>query len=180
MDSFVGEIRIFGFGFTPPRWATCSGQLLPISQNTALFSLLGTYYGGDGRTTFALPDLRGAVPVSSGTAITGTSWTLGERVGDPTHNLLPSEMAAHNHALLATSTIGTQTNAGGAQIANGRGGSLQNQTVARIYSPATAPSTVLSSSSIFPTGGSQPHNNMMPYLGFNICISLAGVFPPRS
>jgi microcystin-dependent protein len=179
MDSFLGEIRVFAFGYAPARWALCNGQLLPISQNTALFSLLGTYYGGDGKSSFALPNLQGMVPVSAGQAVSGTRWSLGEQTGTATHTLLLNEMASHNHALTATSTVGTQINPQGAQIANGRAGGLQSQTIARIYSPVTTPSTSLSPQSIFPVGGGQPHNNMMPYLGFNYCISLAGIFPSR-
>jgi len=179
MDSFLGEIRVFAFGYAPASWALCNGQLLPLSQNTALFALLGTYYGGDGRSTFALPNLQGMVPVSAGQAATGTQWYLGETTGTASHTLLQTEMAAHNHALTATSTVGTQINPQGAQIANGTVGGFRGSTNALIYSGGT-PGTALAPQSIVPAGVSQPHNNMMPYLGFNYCISLAGIFPQRS
>lgn len=179
MDSFVAEIRIFPYSFAPVNWALCNGQILPISQNTALFSLLGTTYGGDGRTTFALPNLQGAVPVSAGQAISGTQWFLGEATGTANYTLQQSEMPAHNHALMASSTVGTQTTSAGAQIANGVVGSFRGGSSALIYSSGT-PNTVLNPQSIVPNGGSQPHNNMMPYLAFNFCIALRGIFPPRS
>jgi microcystin-dependent protein len=179
MDSFLGEIRAFAFGFAPKGWALCNGQILPIPQNTALYSLLGVTYGGDGRSNFALPNLQGMVAVSSGQAVTGTQWDLGEQTGTATYTLQQSEMAAHTHGLVATSTVGTQTNAGGAQIANGTVGGFRGSTSALIYSGGT-PSIALNPQSIVPVGGNQPHNNMMPYLGFNFCISLSGIFPPRS
>jgi len=179
MDNFLAEIRIFPYDFAPANWALCNGQLMPISQNTALFALLGVTYGGDGRTTFALPNLQGAVPVGVGQAVSGTRWSLGQATGTSSYTLQQAEMPVHNHTLMASSTVGTQTTSTGAQIANGVVGSFRGGSSALIYSNG-APNAALNPQSIVPSGGNQPHNNMMPYLGFNFCIALRGIFPPRS
>jgi microcystin-dependent protein len=178
---FVAEIRIFPFNFAPTGWAMCDGQLLPISQNTALFSLLGTYYGGDGKSTFALPDLNGSLGVHCGGTGAGPGlqqWFLGQQEGEEFVTLIDSEMAAHSHPVVATTTVGTVTGAGGNQPARGFAGNIQNSTSANWYC-ATAPNTSLAFQSVGLNGGSLPHNNMMPYLTLNFCIAMQGIFPPR-
>lgn len=171
MDPFVAEIRIFPFNFAPKGWAFCNGQILPLSQNTALFSLLGTTYGGDGKSNFALPDLQDRTPMHPGQGPGLSLHDLGETGGSETVSLLESEIPAHNHTLMAAnlnsqSTIPTNNSLG-------RGNPV------KIYSTGT-PSTGMGSNSIAPAGGDQPHNNMMPYLTMNFCIALQGVFPPRT
>ena len=174
-DPFVAEIRIFPFNFAPKGWAFCDGQLLPISQNTALFSLLGTTYGGDGKSTFALPNLQGNAPMHPGQGPGLSLLDLGETGGSETVTLLTSEMPAHAHNVgRATDAQGdsiTPVNSVWAQSAAGRGS-------AALYheSPAT---TKVNLNSLQPTGGNLPHNNMQPYLTLNFCIALQGVFPPR-
>jgi microcystin-dependent protein len=179
MDPFVAEIRIFPYSFAPTGWALCNGQLMAISQNTALFSLLGTFYGGDGRSTFALPNLMGSVPVQQGQGPGLQQWYLGDVTGSASVTLLQGEMPMHNHGLVASSSRATTTTASGNQIATGFKGSLASSSAGKMYSTA-APNVQLSLQSLTPSGGNQPHNNMMPYLAFNYCIALQGIFPQRS
>src|SRR5215213_6302760 len=176
-DPFVAEIRIFPFNFAPKGWAFCDGQLLPLSQNTALFSLLGTTYGGDGKSTFALPDMQGNAPMHPGQGPGLSLHDLGETGGSETVTLLSSEMPAHAHFVgRATVAAGDSTSPSGAvwaQSAAGRGG-------AALYHEAPATGKVNSLLSLSITGASFPHNNMQPYLTLNFCIALQGVFPPRT
>lgn len=172
MDPFVAEIRIFAFNFAPKGWAFCNGQLLPISQNTALFSLLGTTYGGDGKSTFALPDLQGNAPMHPGQGPGLSPRDLGETGGSETVTLLETEVPAHSHTLSASAADGTSQSPVGERLASGVGG------VAHYAAPGNL--TQLSPEAIAPVGGDQPHNNMQPYLTLKFCIALQGVFPPRS
>lgn len=173
-DPFVAEIRIFGFNFAPTGWAQCNGQLLPLSQNTALFSLLGTTYGGDGKSTFALPDMQGNAPMHPGQGPGLSLHDLGETGGSETVTVLDSEMPAHNH-LVAVKGTPPPANAGipdpATVLARSSGGTAYT---------APAALAAMSFNMIAPAGGSLPHNNMMPYLTLNFCIALQGVFPPRS
>jgi len=175
-DPFVAEIRIFGFNFAPTGWAFCTGQLMPISQNTALFSLLGTTYGGDGKSTFALPNLQGSTPLNQGQGPGLSPYNLGQSGGEATVTLTQSEMPAHTHGVLASSSGGTQPSPAngvwGAAVALRQGVPLYSD------SPGTGPAMSLQACA--PAGGSQPHNNMPPYLTLNFCIALQGIFPPRS
>ena len=170
-DPFVAEIRIFGFNFAPKGWAFCSGQLLPISQNTALFSLLGTNYGGDGRTNFGLPNLQGSFPLAFGNGAGLTSRVVGESGGTPNVTLLQSEMPSHNHNINATSVPGdTQAPGPGTIIA---------RSAAKGFNSGPADSQ-MSFNAIGVAGASFPHNNLSPYLVMNFCIALQGIFPARS
>ena len=162
-NPFVAEIRMFPFNFAPTGWAFCSGQLLPISQNTALFSLLGTFYGGDGKSTFALPDLQGSSPMHPGQGPGLTDRFLGESSGSETVTLLQSEMPLHAHALSASAGDGTDQTPQNSYLAGGIG----------IGQYASAANLVaLSSNAVAPSGGGLPHNNMQPYLTVNFCIAL--------
>jgi microcystin-dependent protein len=178
---FVAEIRIFGFGFPPTGWAFCDGQLLPISQNTALFSLLGTFYGGDGKSTFALPDLQGSAATNQGQGSGLQQWFLGEQQGSQFVTLIQSEMPTHNHFFMTTSVNGTNQTAAGGQLAKGFKGNLQSSNTAKMYSATASPNPVtqMNPQALAIAGGSLPHNNMMPYLTLNFCIAMQGVFPPR-
>jgi microcystin-dependent protein len=169
---FVGEIRLFSFPFAPRGWAMCNGAILSIQQNTALFSLLGTFYGGNGTTNFQLPDLRGRAAVSAGT-LQGETITLGEMGGEENVTLTIPTMPSHNHALLATTTVADKRPAVGHFFATDNGGGPH------FYGAPTTP-VVLDGRSISPTGGSQPHTNMQPYLVMNYCIATTGVFPARN
>ncbi|MDT4898421.1 MAG: hypothetical protein QOH25_3498 [Acidobacteriota bacterium] len=173
-DPFVAEIRIFPFNFAPKGWAWCDGQLMPLSQNTALFSLLGTTYGGDGKSNFALPDLQGRAPMHPGQGPGLSLHDLGETGGSETVTLLVSEMPAHPHALMASSDPADNNVPAGKAAAPplGRGNNL--------YNAATTPLVQMNPVEIAPAGGDSPHNNMMPYLTFYFCIALQGVFPPRT
>lgn len=173
-DPFVAEIRIFPFNFAPKGWAWCNGQLLPLSQNTALFSLLGTTYGGDGKSNFALPDLQGSAPMHPGQGPGLSLHDLGEIGGSETVSLLESEIPAHGHSLMASNEDGSQGSLTAAiTLANSVGGTLyQTNTVANLVP--------MNASSLAPAGGDQPHNNMQPYLTFYFNIALQGVFPPRT
>ena len=171
-DPFVAEIRIFPFNFAPRGWAWCNGQLLPISQNTALFSLLGTTYGGDGKSTFALPNLQGSAPMHPGQGPGLSLHDLGEVGGSQTVTLLASEIPAHSHSVSASVADGINQSPVGEKLATGVGG-------ISLYGPANGPLTQLSPHTFAPAGGDQPHNNMQPYLTFYFCIALQGVFPPR-
>ena len=172
MDPFVAEIRIFPFNFPPKGWAWCDGQLMPISQNTALFSLLGTTYGGDGKSTFALPNMQGNAPMHPGQGPGLSLHDLGETGGSETVALLESEIPAHSHALMASSTTGTKS----VPTAN----SLARTSGATPYIAPGGPLVSMSDVSLAPAGGDQPHNNMQPYLTFYFNIALQGVFPPRT
>jgi microcystin-dependent protein len=168
---FVAEIRIFPFNFAPKGWAMCQGQILPISQNTALFSLLGTTYGGDGKSNFALPNLQGCAPVGWGQGPGLSLYDLGESTGDSSVTLLQTEMPQHNHLIMA------QTN----DPADNRVPSQNlNLGLASIYQNSPNFNSQLAFEAITPAGGSLPHDNMMPYLTLNFCIALQGIFPPRS
>ena len=173
MDPFVAEIRIFPFNFAPRGWAWCDGQLLPLSQNTALFSLLGTTYGGDGKSNFALPDLQGRAPMHPGQGPGLSLHDLGETGGSETVTLLESEIPSHSHAVMGVAGgFGANTNV---PTGNAFGKASQGNAY------TTAANIVqLSGSTIGPAGGSLPHNNMMPYLTFYFNIALQGVFPPRT
>ena len=171
-DPFVAEIRIFPFNFAPRGWAWCDGQLLPLSQNTALFSLLGTTYGGNGKSNFALPDLQGRSPMHPGQGPGLSLHDLGETGGSETVTLLESEIPVHSHALSGDEDDGAFLTAQGMFVGAG------NQMFKA--STAPAPNTTLAPEALAPAGGDQPHNNMMPYLTFYFCIALQGVFPPRT
>jgi microcystin-dependent protein len=170
-DPFVAEIRIFAFNFAPRGWAFCNGQLLPISQNTALFSLLGTYYGGDGKSTFALPDMQGNAAVAAGQGPGLSDRFIGEMAGSENVTLLQSEIPLHTHVL------------GGSQDRSDDLGSPANNMLpgggVDLYGANTGPYELMALTELAPTGGSLPHNNMMPYLCLNFCIAMQGVFPPR-
>ena len=172
-DPFVAEIRIFPFNFAPKGWAFCDGQILPISQNTALFSLLGTTYGGNGKSTFALPDMQGSAPMHPGQGPGLSLHDLGETGGTPTVSLLQSEIPSHTHV--------QQANTGSANLQFGAPNrSLARATGANSYSDVTGSGlTFIAPQTLTPAGADQPHNNMQPYLTLNFNIALQGVFPPR-
>lgn len=170
MDPFVAEIRIFPFNFAPRGWAWCDGQLLPLSQNTALFSLLGTTYGGNGKSNFALPDLQGRAPMQPGQGPGLSLHDLGETGGSETVTLLESEIPSHSHLLRASEADGVERNPGGQLFATG---------IAISAYQAPGPTTNLNQNTIAPAGGDAPHNNMQPFLTFYFSIALQGVFPPR-
>lgn len=171
-EPFIGEIRIFGFNFAPRSWAFCNGQLLPISQNTALFSLLGTIYGGDGRTTFALPNLEGRAPMGEGRGPGLTARTIGQRGGTDFVTLVESQIPNHAHNVNCVSTPGS-TNIPTNNIPANTG------LIDREYSDSTT-TINMASAAVANTGGSQSHNNMQPYLGIYFCMALQGLYPSRS
>jgi len=171
-DQFVAEIRIFPFNFPPTGWAFCDGQLMPISQNTALFALLGTTYGGDGKSTFALPNLQGSVPMQPGQGQGLSLRDLGEMSGTETVTLLISEIPVHTHAIRVSAEVGDiQIPADNTALARSGSGSAYTATVANLVQ--------LAPQALSPAGGSLPHNNMQPYLTLNFCIALQGIFPQR-
>ena len=165
-EPFLSEIRIFSFNYAPRGWAMCNGQFLPINQNQALFALLGTTYGGNGQTTFALPDLRGRVPIHF-----GSGHTLGERAGSPVHTLTTLQIPAHTHVLNAGSADGnlpTPTN------------NYWGSHVERPYNTDASNLVAMNAAGTTNTGGSQPHENRMPSFALNICIALQGIFPSQN
>jgi microcystin-dependent protein len=164
-EPFLGQVLIVSFNFAPRGWVSCNGQILPINQNQALFSLLGTTYGGDGRTTFALPDLRGRVPIGSSDV-----FPLGLTGGEEEVTLTIGQMPAHSHPLLGQSALGTS--------ANPTGGVWAAQSRLQVYSSAS-PDSVMGGASISPSGGGAPHDNRSPYLAINYIIALQGIFPSR-
>jgi microcystin-dependent protein len=175
-DPFVAEIRIVGFNFAPTGWAVCNGQLMPISQNTALFSLLGTTYGGDGKTTFALPDLQGSAPMHWGQGAGLSQRFIGETGGSDFVTLLTSEMPVHAHTFANASQATTA--AGGLQDpTNNIWSQLSGRSAPPLYSSAS--DTSMSPLAYGGAGSNLPHNNMQPYLTLNFVIALQGIFPPR-
>jgi microcystin-dependent protein len=172
-DPFVAEIRIFGFNFAPTGWALCNGQILPISQNTALFSLLGTTYGGNGQSTFALPNMQDSAPMHPGQGPGLSLHDLGEQGGEPFVTLLTSEMPSHAHPFSGNTAPGTLN-------APDNGRSLARSSGGTAYKTINPDVQMATPQAAGPAGGNLPHNNMMPYLTLNFCIALQGVFPPRT
>ena len=172
-DPFVAEIRMVGFNFAPKGWATCDGQILPLSQNTALFSLLGTTYGGDGKSTFALPNLGGATPIAPGQGPGLSLYNLGQSGGTPAVTLLQNEMPTHNHQMMAFSGDAGDSRTPGPTTA------IATTLPGFLYSSTTTGPSPMSPQALSPAGGDSPHNNMMPYLPVLFIIALQGIFPPR-
>lgn len=173
VDPFIGQVMYVGFNFCPRGWAEADGSLLPISQNQALFSLLGTIYGGDGRTTFALPDLRGRVPIHEGSGPGLPPFAQGQRGGAHEVTLNPNQIPSHSHELRAGTERGNRPSPANNHLANGR--------TARVYSNGSAgPNVSMDSRSIANAGGGQPHENMPPYVTMKACIALQGIFPSRN
>lgn len=170
-EPFLAEIRIVGFTFAPRGWAFCDGQILTITQNQSLYSLLGTTYGGDGRTTFALPELRGRTPMHVGTGFEST-YTLGQKAGEETHSVSVAEMPAHNHVL--------QANSSAADVRVPNDNVFANADVNAFRSAAGATAQSMHPGTLLPAGGGQAHENMSPYLALNFCIALQGLFPSRN
>ena len=166
-NPYLSEIRIMSFGYAPKGWAKCNGQLLPINQNQALFTLLGTTYGGDGRINFALPNLQSRVPIHM-----GNSFTLGAQGGEEMHTLLPAEMPLHTHG----TAMGTSTSAN--TVATPAGNVLAGAN--NVYAPGASNPVVLAAASVSMVGSGQPHENRQPYLTLNFCIAISGRLPPRS
>jgi microcystin-dependent protein len=169
-EPFMGEIRMMAFTFPPKGWAQCNGQLLPINQNQALFALLGTMYGGNGQTTFALPDLRGSTPIHM-----GNGWTQGQRGGEESHTLTMSEMPQHTHFVQASSTA--PDSSGGNTPAPTK--ALSATSTGQLYAPF-ANAQAMSPQMVGNVGGSQPHLNVMPSTVIGMCIALIGIFPSRN
>ena len=172
-DVFVAEIRVFGFNFAPQGWALCNGQILPISQNTALFSLIGTFYGGNGTSNFALPNLQGNMAIHQGQGIGLSPRTIGETGGVSTVTLTIANIPPHTHSVQASTTSNEDSPAGAVFGGAGRGH-------ASAYGTAGTGVVNLSTSAVGQTGGGQPHENKPPYLGMNFCIALQGIYPSRS
>ena len=172
MDPFIAEVRIFAGNFAPKGWATCDGQILPISQNTALFSLVGTNYGGDGRSTFGLPNLQGRAAMNAGAGPGLTPRHLGETSGTETVTLDLTQIPSHNHNLLAANDVGDTNQPADNTFARSSGAS--------VYSPAGPKVVAMSPVALTAVGSGQAHNNMQPYLALTFIIAMQGVYPPRS
>jgi microcystin-dependent protein len=170
-EPFLSEIRIMSFAFAPKGWALCNGQLLPIAQNQALFALLGTTYGGDGRTNFALPDLRGRTPIH-----VGSGHALGERGGEPAHTLSVQELPSHTHTLSGNPSGATTNVPTGNVLARGQAGNNPMN----YYDTSQTNLVAMNAASIGNTGSSQPHENMQPYLTLTFAIALQGIFPSQN
>lgn len=168
---YIGEIRMFAGSFAPAGWAFCDGQLMPISENDALFALIGTTYGGDGQETFALPNLQSRIPIHAGSGPGGITRQLAEMGGTESVTLTTQQIPVHNHPFLASTATGTQNSPAGEVLASGSS--------VLIYRPQ-APSQPLAVQTISPTGGSQPHDNMVPFLCISFIISLFGLFPQQN
>jgi microcystin-dependent protein len=173
---FLSELRIMSFGFPPKGWALCNGQLLAINQNQALFSLLGTTYGGDGRINFGLPNLQGRVPIHM-----GNGFTLGQQAGEVAHTLLITEMPTHNHLMqVMATTANTPVPSTTTYLAQGKSSSSGNPPVNQYSTAASPNATFAPQAAISYTGGNQPHPNQQPYLVLSICIALQGIFPTQN
>jgi microcystin-dependent protein len=175
-NPFVGEIRVFPFNFAPTGWFTCSGQLLPISQYTALFSLLGTNFGGDGETNFGLPNLRGNAPMFWGQGPGLSLYDIGEIGGAPTVTLLETELPAHSHILNGNNNHATSSSPNGTMVAVP---AVQGRLAPAMYAPNVAATSPMLANNALAAGGSQPHNNRQPYLVMTFCIAYQGIFPSR-
>lgn len=173
-DPFLGEIKLVPYNFAPRGWAFCAGQILSIAQNTALFALIGTTFGGDGQTTFALPDFRGRVPLSSGQGPGLSNYDLGQVGGEETHTLTTNEMPTHSH------TARAHNGNGNSNVANNNIWSKDAGVQSATYNSVANPAGAMSPSAIATTGGSQPHNNLQPLLCVNFIIALQGIFPSRN
>lgn len=178
-DQFLAEIRMFACNFAPIQWASCNGQLLPISQNTALFSLIGTYYGGNGTSTFQLPNLQGNVPLDAGQGQGLSLYQVGEQGGSPTVTLLDTENPIHNHQVNARDFEATSPDPAGNVYARGGYVTGNNTVPLNMYTPTAPQNFTLNPLTIGVAGGSQPHNNLMPSLALNFCIAIQGIFPAR-
>jgi microcystin-dependent protein len=174
-DPFVAEIRIFAFQFAPQGWAFCDGQLMPISQNTALYSLLGTAYGGDGHSTFALPDLQGQAAISAGQSTIGSQYFEGQVGGSESVTLISTEMPIHTHTVSAVDAPATSNSPAGKAWAK----SVVVRQEQKLYHDASGATTTMNSMAFSLAGGSMPHNNMPPYLTLNFCIAVQGIYPSR-
>ncbi len=181
---YLGQIEMFGFGFAPKSWAMCNGQLLPIQQNQALFSLLGTTYGGNGTTNFALPNLQSRVPLGYGTPVGGPTYTQGETGGEESNTLLMTEMPQHNHLVSVNTSVTANANTPAAGTALGNGTAAGTQPSGQPFTISlygtTTPNGTLYGPAIANNGSNNPHSNLMPYLCVNFCISLSGIFPSRN
>jgi microcystin-dependent protein len=179
-EPFLGEIRLVGFNFAPQGWALCAGQILPINQNTALFSLLGTTYGGNGTTTFALPDLQGRAAVGMGNGAGLSPYVLGQITGTETVTLTVGQMPSHNHLVAANAASGTVSSPSGADLAQtveARGGGAAYNTYS---TPPMTARVTLDAATVQPSGGSGPHPNIQPVLAMNYIIALQGIYPSRN
>ncbi len=174
-DPFLGQISAFGFNFAPTGWFLCQGQTLPISQYSALYSLLGTYYGGNGTTTFQLPNLQGRVPLGYGQGPGLSNYQIGQPGGQAAVTMQVTNMPTHSHPLYAAYVLANQASAAGQML----GGGVKAGVQGKVYA-ATSPTTALTAGSIGLAGGSQPHNNVQPTLVLNYCICYSGVYPSRS
>jgi microcystin-dependent protein len=181
-DQFLAEIRIFPFNFAPIGWAQCNGQIMSISQNTALFSLLGTNYGGNGQSTFGLPNFQGAVPINQGQGPGLSLYDVGQTGGSTNVTLLQNQIATHTHLVNADQDPATSNSPAGQIFMRGIWGTPPADGGVALYSTLATGDTLSSFNllAIGPAGGTQPHNNLMPYLALNFCIALSGIFPPRS
>jgi microcystin-dependent protein len=170
---FLGQVQPYGFGFSPRSWALCNGQLLSIAQNTALFSLIGTYYGGNGQTTFALPNLQSRTPMHQGTYV-GNNYVIGEEAGEETITLNLAELPAHNHGFLglASAADSKKPNAGYEFASSSSGTNAY-------YAPDASPQPI-NSGTVLPYGNNQAHTNLQPYVAINWCICMAGIYPSRN
>ena len=177
-DQYVAEIRIFPFNFAPIGWQICAGQILPISQYSALFSLLGTNFGGNGTSNFGLPNLQGNVPVDQGQGSGLSPYAVGQSGGNPTVTVLDAQNPIHNHLVNASTTNGNTPDPSNAVYAKGSFGSRGSEGAINLYT-TTTPGVTLKPTALNQVGSNQPHNNMMPYLVLNFCIALQGIFPPR-
>lgn len=174
-EPFLAEVRMVGFNFAPRGWAFCDGQILPINQNQSLYSLLGTTYGGDGRTSFALPDLRGRVPIHTGRSNGGGEHRLGQKSGEETHTLAANEMPQHNHGVQGVNETADSPNP------NGTFPARPVSAVGAVYADTSFQgSGNLGAAAVANVGGGQAHNNMQPYIAVNFCIALQGLFPSRN
>lgn len=178
MDPVLGVVTMFASTFAPQGWALCHGQILPIAENAALFSLLGTTYGGDGQTTFALPDFRGRMPVGMGQGPGLATVSLGEAAGSTSHTLISTEMPSHNHTVTAAG-ISTGSSSGSSSNPTGNTFGAQNSAT---FAPASSADGTLggTTATVSPVGGSQPFNKMMPYIAVNYIIAVEGIYPSRN